>query len=167
MAVNCGALPEALIESELFGHARAPSPGRDRGGPGKFELADGGTLFLDEIGELPPTMQAKLLRVLEEREVARRRRAHAREVDVRVVAATNRDLRRDREHGAFREDLYFRLACSPHDAAAARAPRGHPALAEHLPRAPFPGGRAEGRGPVPREAAALRWRTTGRATCAS
>ena len=107
--VNCAALPETLLESELFGHERGAFTGADRRRVGRFEQADGGTLFLDEIGDLATTTQAKLLRVLQEREFHRLGATHAIEVDVRIIAATNQRLEREIEAKRFREDLYFRL----------------------------------------------------------
>src|SRR6266850_138172 len=95
--VNCGAIPENLFESEFFGHARGAFTGALRDKPGRFEMADGGTLFLDEIGELPPAMQSKILRVLQEQEVERVGETRTRKIDVRVIAATNRDLRQEVE----------------------------------------------------------------------
>ena len=107
--VNCAALPGPLLEAELFGYERGAFTGADRRHAGRFEQAHGGTLFLDEIGELPPALQVKLLRVLQDRRVERLGGTGPVDVDVRVVAATNRDLPGMTEAGAFREDLYFRL----------------------------------------------------------
>ena len=109
VAVNCGALPETLIESELFGYERGAFTGAEKRKLGKFEIADGGTLFLDEIGELPLSAQSKLLRVLQEGTLERVGGVETVRVDVRVVAATHRDLARQVERGRFREDLYYRL----------------------------------------------------------
>ncbi len=110
VALNCAALPETLVESELFGHERGAFTGADRLKRGRFELAAGGTLFLDEIGELAPTVQAKLLRVLQERQYERVGGTATLKADVRLVAATNRDLERGVAEGGIREDLYYRLA---------------------------------------------------------
>jgi len=109
VTVNCSAVVETLFESELFGHVRGAFTGATDHKPGLFELADGGTLFLDEIGELPPSVQAKLLRVLELGEVHRVGSLDPRRVNVHVIAATNRDLRAEVAAGRFRSDLYYRL----------------------------------------------------------
>jgi two-component system response regulator HydG len=107
--INCSAVVETLFESELFGHARGAFTGATENKPGMFEAVDGGTLFLDEIGELPPSVQAKLLRVLETGEVQRVGSLQPKKVDVRIVAATNRDLRAEADAGRFRSDLFYRL----------------------------------------------------------
>ncbi len=111
--VNCAALPGTLIESELFGHEKGAFTGADARRTGRFEIANGGTLFLDEVGELPLDLQAKLLRVLEEGEFERVGGSHTLKVDVRVVAATNRNLEEAVRKGAFRSDLYYRLSIFP------------------------------------------------------
>ncbi|PYS83574.1 MAG: transcriptional regulator [Acidobacteria bacterium] len=113
VAINCAAIPETLIESELFGHERGAFTGATERRPGKFELASGGTIFLDEIGDLPLSAQGKLLRAIEEKVVDRVGGRAPVPVDVRVVAATNRELQAATEAGEFRRDLYFRLAVFP------------------------------------------------------
>jgi DNA-binding NtrC family response regulator len=111
--INCTAIPENLLESELFGYEKGAFTGAVTAKPGKFELADKGTIFLDEIGDVPSSIQAKLLRVLQEREFERLGGTKTLKVDVRVVAATNQDLRAALEEGTFREDLYYRLNVVP------------------------------------------------------
>jgi DNA-binding NtrC family response regulator len=118
--INSTAIPENLLESELFGYERGAFTGAVASKPGKFELADKGTLFLDEIGDVPPATQVKLLRVLQEREFERLGGTKTVKVDVRLVAATNRDLREALEQGTFREDLYYRLNVVPIDIAPLR-----------------------------------------------
>ena len=113
VALNCGAIPETLIESELFGHERGAFTGASGQRKGRFEEANGGTLFLDEIGELKPDAQVRLLRVLQERQIQRLGSSKSIDVDVRIVAATHRDLRAMVADGSFREDLYYRLAVFP------------------------------------------------------
>jgi DNA-binding NtrC family response regulator len=107
--VACSALPETLLESELFGHEKGSFTGALYARAGRFEMADGGTLFLDEIGDISPTVQIKLLRFLEEREFERVGGNRTYKVDVRIVCATHRDLKKKLEEGTFREDLYYRL----------------------------------------------------------
>ncbi|MAI32804.1 MAG: sigma-54 dependent transcriptional regulator [Rubripirellula sp.] len=135
VAVNCGALPENLIESELFGHCRGAFTGADTARTGLFEVADGGTIFLDEIGELPLSMQAKLLRVLETGDIRRLGDNQIVNVNVRVVCATHRDLEQMVEEGTFREDLMFRINTFEIGVPALRErPEDIPVLARHLLR---------------------------------
>jgi len=121
--INSTAIPENLLESELFGYEKGAFTGAAASKPGKFELADKGTLFLDEIGDVPPATQVKLLRVLQEREFERLGGTRTLKVDVRLIAATNRDLRAALEQGTFREDLYYRLNVVPIDIAPLRERR--------------------------------------------
>jgi transcriptional regulator with GAF, ATPase, and Fis domain len=111
--VNCGAIPEEILESELFGHEKGAFTGAIASKVGRFQLADQGTIFLDEIGEMSPKLQVKLLRVLQERVVEPVGAARSVEVNVRVIAATNKDLREEVRQGRFREDLYYRLQVVP------------------------------------------------------
>jgi transcriptional regulator with GAF, ATPase, and Fis domain len=129
--VNCAAIPAELFESEFFGHAKGAFTGAVNDRVGRFELADGGTLFLDEVGEIPLSLQGKLLRVLQEQTFERIGETHTRSVDVRVIAATNRDLKTEVEAGRFREDLYFRLNVFPIESVPLRErPEDIPPLAQ-------------------------------------
>ena len=133
MKLNCAVLPDNVVESELFGHEKGAFTGAIAQRKGRFEQADGGTIFLDEIGEISRAFQAKLLRVLQEGEFERVGGLKTLKVDVRVIAATNRDLESEVQAGAFREDLYYRLNVMPIYMPALRdRPEDIPALAEYL-----------------------------------
>ncbi|MGE5569675.1 MAG: sigma-54-dependent transcriptional regulator [Rhodospirillales bacterium] len=133
--INCTAIPENLMESELFGYEKGAFTGANTSKPGKFEQADTGTAFLDEIGDVPATIQVKLLRVLQEREFERLGSNKTRHIDVRIIAATNQDLRAALEQGTFREDLYYRLNVVPINLPPLRdRPEDIPFLAEHFVR---------------------------------
>ncbi len=131
--VNCTALPEELLESELFGHVKGAFTGALRDRQGRFELADGGTIFLDEIAETPPSIQVKLLRVIQSREFERLGESVTRKVDVRIIAATNRNLDEALKEGTFREDLFYRLSAVRLKLIPLRErPEDIPALVEHF-----------------------------------
>ncbi|MCP4877833.1 MAG: AAA family ATPase, partial [Gammaproteobacteria bacterium] len=131
--VNCAAIPKDLFESEFFGHVKGAFTGAIKDRVGRFELADGGTIFLDEVGEIPLEQQSKLLRVLQEGQIERVGEEKTRNINVRVIAATNRDLKADAEAKLFREDLYFRLNVFPVEVVSLRERIGDiPLLAAHF-----------------------------------
>ncbi len=131
--VNCGAIPEELLESELFGHEKGAFTGAHRARTGRFELADGGTIFLDEIGDMSPNLQVKILRVLQEQEFERVGGVRSMKVDIRVIAATHRDLEKSVAEGSFREDLYYRLNVIPINLPPLRSrPDDIPLLVDHF-----------------------------------
>ena len=133
LALNCAAIPENLLESELFGHEKGAFTGAVAARRGKFEIADRGTLFLDEIGDLSPALQGKVLRVIEQKQFERVGGNETRTVDIRLVAATNKDLKRLVAGGTFRQDLYFRLSVFPITVPPLRArPQDIPLLARHF-----------------------------------
>ncbi len=133
LPVNCGAIPDGLLEAHLFGHQKGSFTGASSDRPGIFEAAHGGTIFLDEIGEMPLTMQVKLLRALQEKEVVRVGATKSTKVDVRLIAATNRDLKGMISAGQFRQDLYYRISTLQIEVPALRERREDiPLLAEHF-----------------------------------
>jgi transcriptional regulator with PAS, ATPase and Fis domain len=141
--VNCAAFPDTLLESELFGHAKGAFTGATAAKPGKFELAHGGTLLLDEVGEMPLSLQPKLLRALQEREIDRLGDTRSVKVDIRVIATANRPLPALVKEGQFRADLYYRLNVIPLSLPPLRErPEDIPELAEHFARRYAPAGSA-------------------------
>ncbi len=168
VAINCAAIPENLLETELFGYEKGAFTGANARKPGKFEMAHHGTLFLDEIGELPLTLQAKILRALEERRFERVGGTATVHVDVRLVAATNRGLKAAVAARRFRDDLYFRLSVFPITVPPLRERPGDVAdPGAVLRRAVLPRSQEEAAGPVARGGRCTCRRTAGRGTCAS
>ena len=168
VAINCAAIPETLLETELFGHEKGAFTGAAARKPGKFELAHRGTLFLDEIGDLPLALQAKILRALEEKRFERVGGTAPLQVDVRVVAATNRNLKAAVAARQFREDLYFRLSVFPITIPPLRErPDDIPMLAQLLRRALLPRPEQEAADAGARRPSRSCGPTRGRATCAS
>ena len=166
--VNCAAIPASLLESELFGREKGAYTGALSKQMGRFEMANGSTLFLDEIGDLPPEVQVKLLRALQEKQIERLGSSKTLDVDVRIIAATNRDLEKAVREGRFREDLYYRLNVFPITVPAApRAPRGHPGAGQRIRGGVRHAVRQEHRVHRQRRAWRRSSATTGRATCAS
>ena len=143
--VNCGSIPRELFESEFFGHVEGAFTGAVRDRAGRFQLADGGTLFLDEVAEIPLDLQSKLLRVLQEGTFERIGEEKTQHVDVRIIAATNRDLKKDVEEKRFRQDLYYRLSVFPVEVAPLRETGGgHPSASRQLPESDLPASRPSG-----------------------
>ena len=164
--INCTAIPENLMESELFGFEKGAFTGAVAAKPGKFEQADTGTVFLDEIGDVPGSIQVKLLRVLQEREFERLGSNKTRHIDVRILAATNRDLRAALEEGTFREDLYYRLNVVPINIPPLRERKEDiPFLAEHFVKKLCTGSGRQGGVDLRGRHPEARRSTTGRATC--